>query len=304
MSGRSPTIGATASELRERLERRLLDAGERVWARLPRAVCDTRALRRCGGWAHISVRRRADREMYLGTQFLRNRPALELMRRLAERGERSGPLRVAVLGCSIGAEVYSIVWALRRDRPALELSVHALDISPEVIVHARTGSYSPEHAALVHAEIFAGLSEDERDAMFDWDGATGSVKTWLRDGIDWLVADACDPELAGRLGPQDLVVASNFLCHMPPEAARRCLRNIARLVAPGGHLFVSGVDLDIRTEVAREQRWEPVAELREQIHDGDRLVRADWPWRWWGLEPLDRRRADWETRYSAVFRTS
>ena len=41
---------------------------------------------------------------------------------------------------------------------------------------------------------------------------------------------------------------------------------------------------------------------RAEIHDGDPLVRADWPWRWWGLEPLDRRRPDWETRYSAVFR--
>jgi hypothetical protein len=31
-------------------------------------------------------------------------------------------------------------------------------------------------------------------------------------------------------------------------------------------------------------------------------VRSDWPWQWWGLEPLDRRRPDWETRYTAAFR--
>ena len=58
----------------------------------------------------------------------------------------------------------------------------------------------------------------------------------------------------------------------------------------------------MRTRVALELGWEPIVELRDEIHDGDRLVRADWPWRWWGLEPLDRRRADWETRYSAAFR--
>jgi hypothetical protein len=28
------------------------------------------------------------------------------------------------------------------------------------------------------------------------------------------------------------------------------------------------------------------------------------PWQWWGLEPLDQRRPDWETRYSAVFRVA
>ena len=39
-----------------------------------------------------------------------------------------------------------------------------------------------------------------------------------------------------------------------------------------------------------------------EIHDGDPLVRADWPLHWWGLEPLDRRRPDWQTRYASVFR--
>ena len=66
--------------------------------------------------------------------------------------------------------------------------------------------------------------------------------------------------------------------------------------------FVTGVDLDVRTKVALDLGWEPIPELRAEIHDGDTLVRTDWPWRWWGLEPLDRRRPEWETRYSAVFR--
>jgi len=39
-----------------------------------------------------------------------------------------------------------------------------------------------------------------------------------------------------------------------------------------------------------------------EIHDGDPSVRADWPWEWWGLEPLNRRKHDWQTRYAAVFR--
>jgi hypothetical protein len=38
-----------------------------------------------------------------------------------------------------------------------------------------------------------------------------------------------------------------------------------------------------------------------EIHDGDPLVRADWPWHWWGLEPLDRTRDDWRTRYASAF---
>ena len=89
---------------------------------------------------------------------------------------------------------------------------------------------------------------------------------------------------------------------MAPADAEKCLGNIAQLVSPGGYLFVSGVDLDVRTNVAIDHGWEPVLELMAEIHDGDRSVRADWPSEWWGLEPLNRKRHDWEIRYAAVFR--
>jgi hypothetical protein len=46
--------------------------------------------------------------------------------------------------------------------------------------------------------------------------------------------------------------------------------------------------------------WKPVPDLIAEIHDGDPLVRAVWSWQWWGLEPLDRRRHDWQTRYASA----
>jgi SAM-dependent methyltransferase len=103
------------------------------------------------------------------------------------------------------------------------------------------------------------------------------------------------------LWPQDIVVANRFLCHMAPPDAERCLRSIARLVAPGGHLFVSGIDLDVRTKVATELGWKPVPDLLEGIHDGDGSLRADWPCKYWGLEPLDKGRPDWAIRYASAF---
>ena len=67
-----------------------------------------------------------------------------------------------------------------------------------------------------------------------------------------------------ELGPQDMVVANNFLCHMDNLMAEKCLRNIARLVSPQGYLFVSGIDLDIRTKVAADLGWNPLQELLER----------------------------------------
>jgi hypothetical protein len=104
------------------------------------------------------------------------------------------------------------------------------------------------------------------------------------------------------LGRQDMVIANRFLCHMAPPEAETCLRNIAHLVNPGGYLFVSGVDLDLRTRLASELGWTPVPYLLEEIHDGDPSVRRDWPWKYWGLEPLDAKRPDWRVRYASVFR--
>ena len=103
------------------------------------------------------------------------------------------------------------------------------------------------------------------------------------------------------LGPQDMVVANRFLCHMEPVNAERCLRIIARLVKPGGYLFVSGLDLDVRTKVAREMGWKPVTGLIREIHEGDASLRRDWPLEYWGLEPFQDNRPDWRIRYASVF---
>ena len=71
-------------------------------------------------WLHNLVCLRARRQQYFGTFFLRNRPLLHLMRRLAGQKPHGATLRIAVLGCSIGAEVYSILWTIRSARPDLK----------------------------------------------------------------------------------------------------------------------------------------------------------------------------------------
>src|SRR6266480_6608897 len=261
-----------------------------VWEHLPSRVRNLYPIRYYGAWLHTLVCLRAGREQYFGTFFLRNRPALELMRRLARHKAHSSSVRIAVLGCSIGAEVYSILWTIRSARPDLKVLMDAVDISKEILSFAEKGIYAPDTSQMVNASIFERLTEAEKAEMFDWEGDRAKVKSWLRDGITWQLGDAGDPELISTLGPQDMVVASNFLCHMAPAEAEKCLGNIARVVSPGGYLFVSGVDLDVRTKVAVDLRWEPVPELIAEIHNGDRSIRTDWPWEWWGLEPLNRRK--------------
>ncbi len=281
-----------------------LRLNKRIWHRLPSCLRDWPPIRSYGAWLHTLVCLRARREQYFDTFFLRNRPMLELIRRLCERKVHGATLKIAVLACSVGAEVYSILWTIRSARPDLRVVLHAVDISREILNFAERGVYDPNASAFVRASIFERLTEHEKQDIFDWDGDAAKVKSWLKEGITWTLGDAADPDLIRVLGLQDMVVASNFLCHMAPADAEKCLRNIARLVGPGGHLFVSGVDLDVRTKVALDLGWKPVPELMAKIHDGDPSIRVDWPWQWWGLEPLDPRRPDGPIRYAAAFQVN
>lgn len=294
-----------------------------IWNHLPRSVTALPPLRIYGNILHTVVCLGGDRRQFFGTYFLRNRPQLELIRRLSDQKGESSTLNISVLGCSKGAEVYSILWTILSARPDLKVITHAVDISKEVLEFARGGVYSLKAPELVNERrferaigkvelawntyrdqnisIFERVSEDEMRVMFDIEGDQVRVKSWIKEEIIWHLGDAGDPEMINVLGPQDMVVANNFLCHMDPPNAERCLRNIARLVNPGGYLFVSGIDVDVRTKVASELGWKPLQDLLEDIHDGDPSVRSDWPFAWWGLEALNKRRNDWKVRYASAF---
>ncbi len=253
---------------------------------------------------------------------------MELMCRLLGQRPPGANVAITVLACSKGAEVYSILWSIRSARPDLKIALQAVDISKEIVDFAKEGVYSlkgpPSHTGLKgprmseeekliwatyrdqglneRESIFQRLDKSEMDAMFDRKGDRVKVKSWLKEGITWRVGDASDPDLVEVLGPQDVVVANRFLCHMESAAAESCLRNIARLVKPGGYIFVSGVDLEVRTKVANEMCWNPVPDLLREIHEGDVSLAPGWPLEWWGLEPFSENRRDWRTRYACVFR--
>jgi len=303
----SESISATmsrSSSIRRYLGRPFLNASEWLWCRLPPSFKATRPMYMYGSLLHSLVKLRSSRMQFHGTFFFRNRPELEMMRSLADQKAKGDTLKIAVLACSNGAEVYSILWTLRTARPDLKIKLHAVDISSEIVEVAKAGLYSPQTPDakdLVTSAIFDRIAQKELQGVFDPENGNFRIKPWLKEGIEWQAGDAADPMLVDALGEQDIVVANKFLCHMPPASAEKCLRNLVRLVRPLGYLFVSGVDLEVRTKVALDLGWTPVRELIEEMHDGDPSVRGDWPWQYWGLEPFDRKRQDWSIRYASVF---
>jgi chemotaxis methyl-accepting protein methylase len=272
-----------------------------LWRKASAGMIRLSPMRSYGKILHRLVCAQGHREPLLDTFFLRNRPELELLRRLVDRQKTGEKLRVTVLGCSTGAEAYSVAWKIRSARPDLQLVLHAVDVSRPAVEFAKRGVYSLPSSPLTSSAIFERLTAAETDELFDRDGEMMTVKSWIRENINWQVRDAGDTETIDWLGVQDVVFANNFLCHMEAVEADRCLRNISRLIRPDGYLFVSGIDLDIRARVARDLGWIPLPDLLEEIHEGDPSLRSGWPWHYSGLEPLDKRRPDWQIRYAAGF---
>src|SRR5262245_28860645 len=125
-----------------------------LWKQLPSTVRNTKLMRGYGAILHELVRRRADRKQFTGTFFFRNRPQLELMCRIAKRKPGGATLNIAVLGCSIGAEVYSILSAIRAERSDLNVSVWAVDNSAEVLKVAQEAAYTSRLCDFVGSSIF------------------------------------------------------------------------------------------------------------------------------------------------------
>jgi chemotaxis methyl-accepting protein methylase/mannose-6-phosphate isomerase-like protein (cupin superfamily) len=282
-----------------------------IWRRIPARLRSLPVLVRYGAHLHSLVLRFVDRRQNHSTFFFRNRAELELMRRLTAHASQGSSIDVAVIACSKGCEVYSIAWTLKTARPDLTINLGAVDVSPEIVEFAKRGVYSLHDVdidtyrdQLPGYSPFMFMSESEKHEMFDQDGEIVRVKSWVKEGISWHRADAGDPELRSILGLHDIVIANRFLCHMEPTVAERILRNVSRILKPGGYLFVSGVDLDVRMRVAMDMKWEPVTELMEEIHDGDPSLRDGWPLDYWAKEPIEPGRRDAMIRYASAFKIS
>lgn len=313
----------TKTSMRQRVLRRYVQLLRYLWVSLPLSSKKLPTARIFARYLDRKVRLCSNRSQYFATFFLRNRPELDLLRRLVDQRPRGSRLNMTILACSKGAEVYSMAWIIRSVRPDIDLRINAVDISPEIVEFAARGLYSMRKASgheLTTEEVvrksgditaipssdkshwlFERMTQAEIDAMFEVRGDEATVRPHLSEGISWQSGDAGDVELPASLGPQDIVVANRFICHMMPPEAEKCLRNVGRFVKPGGYLFVSGLDLEVKTKVALEGAWTPITDSIREIHEGDDSLCDSWPLSYWGLEPLDQERPDWLHRYACVF---
>jgi chemotaxis protein methyltransferase CheR len=278
-----------------------------VWRRLPVALRQTRPARRIGTFFYDQYARGTFRDQTHYTWFLRNIAQLRLLNEVVAAHPRGQPLRIASIGCSVGAELYSTLWLLRRHHPWLKVVACGIDTSADVIEVARKGVYrlrTPSRQGgtleLDGAKVLTTVPNALSDIMDVTAEGDFRIKDWIREGVSWTVADATDPGLAAMIGPQDVVIVCNVLGPMDDAIAEACLRSLVNMIVPGGTLVLDGIDLDLKSRVTQSLGLKPVTRYLEEIHTADPTKR-DWPWTRWSHEPIDYQRADWQYRYATVF---
>ncbi|MFZ1683329.1 MAG: CheR family methyltransferase [Candidatus Zixiibacteriota bacterium] len=209
-------------------------------------------------------------------------------------------IRILVIGCSKGAEAYTISAALQKYRPGTKFSIHGVDIDPYMITRAEAARYHADELGIYprdHKDAVASLFVEERSEESVYD-----IKPEVRRHVTFSVGNALDPNLAATCGPADIVFAQNFLYHLKPADSKLAFFNLCSLLKPRAALFIDGMDLDMKQRLTRQVGLTPMLDEIETIHaDAYEERGTSWPAIYWGLEPLSRSRKDWTYRYSTIF---
>ena len=231
------------------------------------------------------------------TQFFRNLEQLAVLDGPLAPLLENGPIRVLVAGCSKGCEAFTVAGYLRHRYPELDFTVDANDIRKDVLAIANEGIYGAQHGL---GQNLGPLGESLRAGMFERSDANWSIVADLRGRVRFERADVLSPQFASYCD-YDLVFGQNFMMHMSPEDEARAFSHLVAAARPGGALFVGGMHLDHRVTLARGHGLEPLDWNVAAIHEGDSMIRAGWPWRYWSLGPIDINAPDYLDRYATVF---
>lgn len=207
-----------------------------------------------------------------------------------------GALRIVVLGCSIGAEPYTIASILLHHRPDVDFSVEGFDILDSVVDRARKGQYTAR-------EVLGSPDADEHfvTRTFERREDEFRIRPAIARRVRFDCANVLDPTMSDRVGTADLVFAQNLLMNLSRPQARRAFPNISRLLRRRSALFIDGVDLDLRVKLTRAAGLTPLDYRVREIHEEALAIRGGrYPNDYSGLPPY-REGPDSTRKFGTIF---
>ncbi|MGK7345799.1 MAG: CheR family methyltransferase [Candidatus Nitrospinota bacterium M3_3B_026] len=175
------------------------------------------------------------------TYFFRNLPQLEvfvskalpdLVERLKSRSEKVA--RIWSAACSSGEEPYTLAMMMdRKGSPGsfMEARILGTDISPEVLRRAREGLYDRYSLRSTPEGYLKEYFSGEGDGLF-------RLNERIRRRVKFERGNLLDGSFAIPSRSMDVVFCRNALIYFDDKTKKRAVENIARVLKPGGWLFI------------------------------------------------------------------
>lgn len=149
-------------------------------------------------------------------------------------GEPGRSLRILSAGCSSGEEAYSLAITLSEQRPDLgpeRVTLLGIDVSAAAIARARRARYSRWALRATPPEL--------RERFFRREGEDFRLLEPIRAAVRFEEGNLLEPDpLLLPAGSLDVVFCRNVLIYFSERMMRRAVSELARLLLPGGFLFL------------------------------------------------------------------
>jgi len=146
----------------------------------------------------------------------------------------NSPIRIVSVGCSIGAEPYSIALALLQKigwQKMADISILGVDVDQTVLNIARLGEY--------HHHAFRGLPNDLKQRYFtETQPGNFMLDKKIRDLVDFQYMNIAASVLPAQIQAVDIIFFRNVSIYFDESTRRRIQANIASMLKPGGYLVM------------------------------------------------------------------
>ncbi|MEZ4526341.1 MAG: CheR family methyltransferase [Desulfobacterales bacterium] len=169
------------------------------------------------------------------TWFFRNEAAFDCFGEYVQawhgNAEQNAILRILSIPCSTGEEVWSLAITLAEAGiPESGYHIDAVDVSRRAVESGKSGIYGEES--------FRKEGYAHRHIYFSTIGKRFQVRDSLRKNISFLRGNLLDEELLRDTEPYHVVFCRNLLIYLSASAKSIAVRNIDRLLNPGGIVFL------------------------------------------------------------------
>jgi len=171
----------------------------------------------------------------------------DIIPELLEKRAVTRTLRIWSAAASTGQEAYTIAMTLREHFPQLttwNVSILGTDLSTEVLEKAREGRYA-------QLEVNRGLPAPMLVKYFDRAGPAWRVKPELQRMVEFRPFNLVKPW--APMPRMDVVFLRNVLIYFDNDRKADVLAQVAKVLRPGGYLFLGGTETTYGIDDAYER---------------------------------------------------